>query len=109
MDERDVKRIQAQPISSALNRCARALSATHLLQLRDVLRHVLDGARILDRESVALALQSRLVDEHASISRQTGEGQRNVRVDLHHLANGARLLNGRCTKERRDVQRGRGR
>ena len=104
MDERTIKgnwqQTQANLALSSSDdfvRCTRAFSATHLLQLRDILRHVLDGARILDRESVALALQSRLVDEHASISRQSGEGQRNVRVDLHHLANSARLLNNRGT------------
>ena len=43
----------------------------HLLNSRDMSCDILDSDRILYREAMALALHPCLVDEHASIGRET--------------------------------------
>mmetsp|Transcript_16734 Transcript_16734/g.35931 ORF Transcript_16734/g.35931 Transcript_16734/m.35931 type:complete len:241 (+) Transcript_16734:335-1057(+) len=63
-----------------------------LLDPRHVLRDVLDRRRVLKCQSVALALNQRPVDEHASISGKPSKREHNVVVKLMNFADSSCLL-----------------
>lgn len=71
----------------------------HLLHVGQESSDVLNRARILDSEAVALTLHAALVDQHTGISVEAGKGQSEVLVKQADLADCAGILWGKGGKD----------
>lgn len=68
-----------------------------LLHARNIFCNVLDADRVLNRQSVALGLQPRLVDQNSSVGIQTSKGKRHVVVQKADFGRrDARVLQLHC-------------